>query len=270
VVPNLVSWLGVEGDSYDQIMQRYMQVLAQWNRFITRVTSAVGGLEEHLKVVGEEGPVYTPIPAAEQRRSLLWLTEHVYETPEWLLDRELLRRFEHVGAVERIRWYQVNGLERLLEPARLERMIEQQAFLGAEAYSVARMLDDLRGALWRELAEGVPIDMYRRNLQRGYLDRMAWLLTEASASAPAPPEDYRPDLETPGFDDVTLRTPFHVHQSDVVPLVREQLELLRDEIRARADAASRAATGGGGGSVGLDRETRAHLREALRRIEGLL
>ena len=258
VVPNLVEWVGVEGDTYFEIMQRYMQVFAQWNRFITRVTSAVGGLEEHLKVVGEEGPIYTPIPAGEQRRSMEWLAEHVFETPEWLLDWDLLRRFEHVGTVERVRWYQVNALNQVLAVERLERLVEQQASLGGEAYSPAEMLDDLRGMVWRELGTGASIDPFRRNLQRGYLDRLAWLLTEASADAPLPPGDYRPDLDSPGFDDVSLRTSFHLHQSDVVPLAWEQLEILREEV----DQAL--------GREGLDRESRAHLRFTLRRIDRIL
>ncbi|TVP57437.1 MAG: DUF5117 domain-containing protein [Gemmatimonadales bacterium] len=267
VVPNLIEWIGVEGDTYDEVMQRYMQVLSQWNRIITRVTSAVGGLEEHLKVVGEEGPIYAPLPSEEQRRSLLWLAEHVYETPEWLLDPDLLRRFEPVGAVERIRWYQVNSLDQLLSPERMERMIEQQAFRPNDAYSLAEMLDDLRGAVWREVQSGGSIDPYRRNLQRGYLDRMHALLSDDSASAPPPPGDYRPDLEPSGFDGVTLRTPFHLHQSDAVPLIREQLELLGAEIRARLNGAGDSR--GPGEVAGMDRETRAHLREVLRRIEGM-
>ncbi|TVP43882.1 MAG: DUF5117 domain-containing protein [Gemmatimonadales bacterium] len=267
VVPNLVAWIGVEGETFDEIMQRYMQVLSQWNRIITRVTSAVGGLEEHLKVVGEEGPVYTPLPTGEQRRSLLWLAEHVYETPEWLLDADLLRRFEHVGAVERIRWYQVNSLDQLLSPERMERMIEQQAFRPDDAYTLAEMLDDLRSAVWREVETGGSIDPYRRNLQRGYLDRMRTLLNDDSAAAPAPPGDYRPDLNSSGFDAVTLRTPFHLHQSDAVPLIRDQLELLAEDIRARLDGG--VDSRGPGEVRGMDRETRAHLRDALRRIDSM-
>ena len=258
VVPNLVDWVGVEGNTYDEVMQRYMQVFAQWNRFITRVTSAVGGYEEHLKVVGEEGPVYTPIPAADQGRSMAWLNEHVFETPAWLLDRDLLRRFEHVGAVERIRWYQVNALNQLLGTARLERLIEQRALLQQDAYGLTGMLDDLRAGVWREVESAEPIDPFRRNLQRGYLDRVEALLAERAAEPPSPPGDYRPDLETAGFDDLRLRTPFQVHQSDVVPLIREQLELLREEVdRALAQGVE-------------DRETRAHLAHVQARLDDLL
>ncbi len=260
VVPNLIDWVGVEGEPYDDVMMRYMQVLSQWNRFITRITSAVGGLREHRKVVGEEGPVYTPLDAEEQSRSLAWLLEHVYETPEWLLDRELLRRFEHVGTVERIRWYQVNSLNELLSPVRLERMIEQRALDGETAYAPVRMLDELRAGLWREVAEGTSIDTFRRNLQRAYMHRMQELLEMAPPAPPSPPGDYRPDLTHPAYDTRTLRTSFQVHQTDVIPLVREQLQLLAGEVEAALQ----------GGGTALDRETRAHLREILRELGRLI
>lgn len=259
VVPNLIDWVGVEGEPYDDVMMRYMQVLSQWNRFITRITSAVGGLREHRKVVGEEGPVYTPLDAEEQSRSLAWLLEHVYETPEWLLDRELLRRFEHVGTVERIRWYQVNSLNELLSPVRLERMIEQQALDGEAAYAPVRMLDELREGLWREVGEGTSIDTFRRNLQRAYVHRMRELLEMTPPAPPSPPGDYRPDLTHPAYDTRTLRTTFQVHQTDVIPLIREQLQLLAGEVEAALQ----------GGGTALDRETRAHLREILRELGGV-
>ena len=256
VVPNLVDWLAVEGDNYFEVMQRYMQVFAQWNRFITRVTSAIGGLEEELKVHGQDGPLYHELDPEDQRRSFEFLDEHVFQTPHWLLDQELLRKFEHVGAVERVRWYQVNAVNQLLDVDRFERMIEQQAF-NDEAYSVAELLDDLRASLWSELDEGGAIDTYRRNLQRGYLERVEHLLTEASGEAPPPPGDYRPDIDRDAFDSVELRTEFHIQQSDVRPLLREQLTLLHDAIGEALETVEH-------------RETRAHLDAAQTKIERLL
>jgi hypothetical protein len=258
LVPNLVAWIGVDGDTYDEIMERYMQVFAQWGRLMTRVATAVGGYEEHLKVVGEEGPVYTPIPASDQRRSMAWLLEHVFETPTWLLDADLLRRFEPQGAMERVRWHQAHALDHLLDVERLERLLEQQALHPGERYTLAEALDDLRAGIWRELDTGGSADPFRRNLQRGWLDRMEALLELQVPPPPAPPGDYRPDLVTPGFDDRTLRTPLLVQQTDIPALVSEQLDLLRDAV----DAA--LARGG------ADRESAAHLRLVRNRLDRML
>lgn len=252
VVPNLMNWMAVEGENYDEVMMRYMQLFAQWGRLTERVITAVGGSTEHFKVHGQEGPVYAALSRDDQERSMRFLGEHLFDTPEWLLDKDLLRRFEHVGAVERIRWYQVDGLSELLAEHRLERLVEQQAMLGEESYGPAAMLDDLRGMIWSELESGEEIDTFRRNLQRGYLDRLDYLLNEASSSAPSPPGDYRPDLS-----DRTLRTSFHIQQSDIRPLVREQLQLLKSEVEGAISEVS-------------ERYNRVHLDYVLERIEEIL
>ena len=62
----------------------------------------------------------------------------------------------------------------LLQAARLDRMAEQVALDGPTvAYSPLQFLTDLRAGVWSELAKpGATINIYRRNLQRAYLDNM--------------------------------------------------------------------------------------------------
>ncbi len=144
VVPNLKDWMGEEGQPYDEIKMRYMQLYVHWGRMTERIITAIGGSRQEHKRFGQEGPVYTAISKTEQKRSMVFLDEHLFSTPEWLLDKDLLRTFEHVGTVERVRWYQTTGLNMLLAPHRLERLVEQHAMLGTEAYSPAEMFDDLR------------------------------------------------------------------------------------------------------------------------------
>jgi hypothetical protein len=183
---------------------------------------------------------------------MAFLGEHLFATPEWLLDKSLLRTFEYVGTVERVRWYQTTGLNALLAPHRLERLVEQHAMLGDDAYGPADMLDDLHDIIWKELKGGEEVDTYRRNLQRAYLDRMAYLLTEAAAEAGTPPGDYRPDI---GMEN--LRTPFHIQQSDIRPLVLAQLRVLRSEVES---ALSRTG----------DRYTRSHLEYVKKRVDEMI
>lgn len=252
VVPNLINWMAVEGENYHEVMKRYMQMYVHWGRMTERVITAIGGSREEYKVFGQEGPIYTSLSKEDQQRSMAFLDEHLFATPEWLLDKELLRTFEHVGTVERVRWYQVTGLNNLLAPHRLERLVEQHAMMGDNTYGPAGMLDDLRGSIWKELREADRVDTYRRNLQRAYIDRMEYLLKEASAEAPNPPGDYRPDI---GF--VELRTDFHIQQSDIRPLIVEQLVELRSEIEGSLQNVS-------------DRYTRTHYNYVLKRIDELI
>lgn len=252
VVPNLLGWMGKEGQPYDEIKMRYMQLYVHWGRMTERVITAIGGSREEHKRFGQPGPVYSAISKEEQQRSMTFLDEHLFATPQWLLDRDLLRTFEHVGTVERVRWYQTTGLNDLLAPHRLERLVEQHAMLGDDAYGPAEMLDDLRMSIWKELNGDDVVDPYRRNLQRAYLDRMEYLLTEASAEASNPPADYRPDI---GMED--LRTDFHIQQSDIRPLVFEQLRELKQDVEQAVNGAS-------------DRYTRTHYEYVLKRVGELI
>jgi hypothetical protein len=255
VADNLLEWVVEEGDDYHELENFYLQLLTQWNRYAEHAAAHIGGSETHYKRYGEEGWVYTPIEREPQLRAMAFLDEHVLATPHWALDLEVLRRLEHAGAVERIRAYQELAVQRLLNHARLARLIEHEAFFGDDSYRPADMLDDVRRMVWREVLEGGNSDAYRRNLQRAYLQQAYHLLHEAEVETFQPPPSG--NLRVSDNEDPTLNASLHVGQSDIRPLIRDQLELLRAEVQ---DALPRSP----------DRNSRIHLQDAIIRIEKAL
>jgi hypothetical protein len=253
---NLMQWVLRPGDDYYELEAHYLQNLTQWNRYAEHAAAAVGGSWTHHKRFGEEGVVYTPIEPDYQRRAMRFIDEHVLQTPAWALDADLLRRLEHAGAIERIRAYQELAVQRLLNHARLARMIEHEAFLGDATYRPAQMLDDTRAMVWREVTQNRAIDTYRRNMQRAWLEQAHHLLHDATARHWTPPPSG--NLRVSRNDDPPLNADLHIGQSDIRPLVREQLNLLRGEIRAALGRSVR------------DRMTRIHLEDALVRIDEAL
>ncbi len=280
---SLAAWLLEEGDDFYELETHHLQLLTQWNRYAEHASAAIGGSWTHLQRVGETnrhpdappGPngeadwgagwLYTPIAPDYQRKAMDFLAEHVFSTPTWALDLELLRRLEHAGVVERIRAFQVLAVERLLDHTRLARLIEHEAFFGDATYTPLQMLDDTRGVLWREIgaaggssahASGPGIDPWRRNLQRGYLEHVHHLLHEAEARSWSPPSSG--NLRVSSNNDPPLNAQLHVGQSDVRPLLREQLRLLEGEVEAQL---ARGVP---------DRMTRIHLEDALLRIRTTL
>jgi hypothetical protein len=249
---NLMDWVLEPGDDYYELETHYLQNLTQWNRYAEHAAAAVGGSWTHHKRYGEEGIVYTPIEPDYQRKAMRFIDEHVLQTPAWALDFDLLRRLEHAGAVERIRAYQELAVQRLLNHARLARMIEHEAFLGERTYRPAEMLDDARAMVWREVRQNRSIDTYRRNLQRAYLDQTHHLLNEAEVEAWRPPPSG--NLRVGNNEDPPLAANLHIGQSDIRPLIREQLRLLDQEIEATLRRGVR------------DRMTRIHLEDARTRI----
>ena len=253
---NLADWLLSPGDDYYELETHYLQNLTQWNRYAEHAAAAVGGSWTHHKRVGEDGPVYTPIEADYQRQAMAFIDEHVLSTPEWALDVEMLRRLEHAGAVERIRAYQELAVQRLLNHARLARMIEHEAFLGDDTYRPADMLDDARAMIWRELADGEPITTWRRNMQRAYLQQAHILLHSAESDHWQPPASG--NLRVSRNDDPPLNADLHIGQSDIRPLIRDQLRLLGKQVVAALE------------SDGNDRMTRIHLEDVRQRLNSAL
>ncbi len=245
IVPNLIEWSHQDLSNYDDLEELYGQVIGQWNRYMGHVTTVIGGVTETRKTSDQDGPIYQIVPEANQRAAMRFLSEQAFATPMWMLDRDILSRVEHAGAVERIRQRQVQAVNRLLSFDRLARLIESEAALGNEAYTLSEMLGDVRNAIWSELAQGSTIDVYRRNLQRGYLERMNYLMTQEQPPVPT------------RFRAFITRTNVDVSQSDIRPFARGELETLKREI----NAALRRTR---------NRATVLHLRDALVRIDDIL
>jgi hypothetical protein len=87
---------------------------------------------------------------------------------------DILRRIQASGALDRVRAAQVAVLTALLQNQRLDRMTEQLQIDGATiAYSPLQLLADVRNGIWAEATKpGTTVTIYRRNLQRAYLDNM--------------------------------------------------------------------------------------------------
>ncbi|MEE8117547.1 MAG: zinc-dependent metalloprotease [Gemmatimonadales bacterium] len=245
IMPNLIAWSHEDLNDYSHLQELYNQVLSQWARYMGHVATVVGGVTQTRKNVDQEGPIYEVVPESRQRDAMQFFREHAFATPTWMLDTDILTRIEHAGVVERIRQRQVSVVNNLLSFARLQRLIEAEALGGSEAYGLGEMLDELRSGIWSELPRGRAIDTFRRNLQRGYLERMRYLMTEEQPSVPSQ------------FAAFITRTNVNVSQSDIRPFVRGQLNTLKREI----GAALRRVR---------DRATRLHLEDAVVRIDDIL
>ncbi len=111
-----------------------------------------------------------------------------FATPSWAVKPEILRRIEPSGALARVNLAQERVLNSLLNNARFDRLVEQEAIDGAAAYRPADFMSDVRRGIWSELEGGpIRIDVYRRNLQNSYID----LLSNKLNVRPAVTDDYR-------------------------------------------------------------------------------
>lgn len=245
IVPNLTEWTFEKGKDYDDLGTMYQQVLGQYNRYMGHVTANIGGVYKYTKTYDQDGAVFTHVPAEKQQKAMQFLQDELFSTPEWLIDQEIFNRIEFDGNVERIRNTQERTLNNILDFGRMARLIENEEINGQEAYGLLDMMTELREGIFSELNRGGNIETYRRNLQRAYIDRLEYLMTEEQASIPA---RYRSWIS---------RTNVDVAQSDIRPVVRGELRNLQRDLR---------------NSIGRSRDTMSkyHLQDALERVNLIL
>ncbi|WP_405250918.1 zinc-dependent metalloprotease [Dokdonia sp. Asnod3-C12] len=214
IVPNLIEWTAEEGQNYDELDKMYGQVLSQYNRYMGHVAGNVGGVYEMYKTYDQEGAVYTHVPKAKQKEALDFLQTQLFDTPEWLLDNNIFDKIENAGSVERVRGFQTRTLNNLLDFGRMARMLENEAMNDTDAYSLVTMMSDLRAGLFSELRSRQAIDIYRRNLQRAYVERLEFIMTEDQSGGR-----------------FFSGTRVNVGQSDIRAVVRAELKDLKRDLQ---------------------------------------
>ena len=127
---------------------------------------------------------------------------------------------------------QRNVLNQLMSEAVAQRILDSQAKMpkSDQAFRLLELYSGLHQAIFSELKTGRDIDLFRRNLQREYVNRIATALVRPSGSMPA---DARSQL-------------------------RAEARLLRGEVAAAQ------------GRSGYSPEARAHLAEALSTLDEAL
>ncbi len=181
ILPNIVNWTKKEAEDFDMVQEMYDEVVGQYRRYIFHVAKWVGGIYETRKTYDESGLVYEPAPAQRQREAVTFLNDYVFKTPEWLMDKKILGLIRPEQGVNSIATIQSATLDNLLGTAKLQRMIETQAAF-KDAYSIDNLYNDLKVSIFSEVNSGSPISVYRRNLQKIFIEKLIATLKPAPAT----------------------------------------------------------------------------------------
>ncbi len=243
IVPNLIEWTAEDGKNYDDLETMYGQVLGQFNRYMGHVASNIGGVYEYYKTYDQEGAVYTHVDSDHQKKAMKFLQDQLFTTPDWMLDNNIFNKIESAGHIERVRGIQTRTLNNMMDFGRMQRLLENESINGSQAYGLYDMMKELRRGLFSELRTGRKIDIYRRNLQRAYIERMEFIMTNEQPQVPA------------AFRRFVRATNVDVSQSDIRAVVRAELKSLRSQLR---------------NARGADSMSRIHIADALERVNNIL
>lgn len=173
------------GEPFDDLAEVYGRMLGQWSLEMNHVAAIVGGYNSQQKHIGQEGVRFNLIPKTKQESAVTYLVDNAFHAPRWALNPEILRRIEPVGVLDRIESAQTRVLNSLLSSGRINRLVEQEAVDGPAAYAPLDFLEDIRKGVFSEVygATVQPIDPYRRNLQRAYVETLSNRVNGAQAQS---------------------------------------------------------------------------------------
>mgnify|MGYP000686993823 CR=1 FL=1 len=179
VAKNLPDWTSNQTNNYEDLSELYGELLGVWSRYVGHVSGNIGGVYEFNKKPSQDGFVYQPVSKEKQKESMSWLQENAFKTQDWLLDNSILANIGESGYTNRMLRLQNRQLATLLSTSRLERMIDASV-IEPNSYEVIDMVRDLRNGIFSEANYTRNVDVFRRNLQKAFIDRMASIMNSKS------------------------------------------------------------------------------------------
>jgi hypothetical protein len=172
--------------------EAYGRIWGQWTTEMDHVTNVLGGYTSQQVHngqpggPGQNGRRFLAEPKAKQAEAVKFIVDNAFQTPTFMVNSDILRRIQATGVVARVRTAQSTVMNSLLQPARLDRLVEQSAVDSTTAsYTPVQFFADLRTGIWGEVSTTAPkpIDVFRRNTQRVYLDAFDNRINENGATS---------------------------------------------------------------------------------------
>jgi len=171
ILPNILAWTKEPNEGYDNAKEMYDQLVMQFSRYMGHVTKNIGGIKTTPGMVEQSKPVYEYVPKNTQKEAVDFLQQQLFTTPKWLLDKNLIS-FAGAGSMSTISNIQNSVLDKIMSNNTINKLLEFEAVNSAKAYTVTRLFADLQKGIWSELNTHKPIDIYRRNLQKIYAQKL--------------------------------------------------------------------------------------------------
>jgi len=212
----------------------YNGIATQYMRYMIHAAKNIGGAYSTTKSVEEKGFTFQPVPKTVLKKVVDFYDRQLFQPPMWLFNDTLVHLL-NLQPLSGINTLQGQVLRDILKASALLQVV-QMANLSKDPYTLDEYLTDLEKAIWREVYQKSTIDIYRRNLQKNYLQCMNDLI------------HYTPS----GF---IVEPP--TTASDVLSVVRAHLALLKTAVAAAIPMAT-------------DKMTRYHLQDLQYRIGKIL
>lgn len=220
IIVKLPEWTKETGEGYDDLQNMYNQLTTQFGRYMGHVSKNIGGIYENPKTSDQAGAVYEYTPAAIQREAMAFLDKQLFTTPTWLLNQQVLGDIG-MSPLQVIYTRQDAVLNRIVTPRVFNKLVAFEAVDGNKAYKVTDYMADMQNMIFREVKNGKAIDVYRRNLQKLYVDKLIDMIKPQPAAT----------TQTSAFAG-RGGAPRELEQTDAISVAKAQLRSINSLIKS--------------------------------------
>jgi len=175
VSENLINWTYEPGKDYGDLEELYDELLSVYRRYIFHVIGVIGGINQTLINTNQnDSYTYVNVDKQEQIRALNFLDKELWETPTWLLNKDIISQFNNSDGLFKIEGMHERALNSLLSFRRLNRMLSSDNSIKGNALKYYELFDNLYESVFQKIN---PTDQIKRNLQISFAQKIIELIT---------------------------------------------------------------------------------------------
>lgn len=178
ILLNMKKWMTEPGAKYDDLEDSYLAVLRQYERYLSHVGTAIGGIYQNYPVQGQQQLPYVYTSKKENKAAVAFILEQYHNLPILLesLPKDMIIYDKTGGAKREVpvssyieRLFKKQFQAEVLNPGKLA-FLTDNGLQGSNAYNATDLLNDIRNDLFS--AERASPKYYDQLLQSIYLDRI--------------------------------------------------------------------------------------------------
>ncbi len=182
--------LARDGQSYHELRDGYIVMLAQISRSISVLTHQIGGVYINRSVVGQAGArtPFEPVALADQQRAMAALSEHLFAPTALTAPADLYNRLQEQRRLWNFRsstedpkiheWVldlQRSALDHFLHTRVMTRITDSRLY--GNEYGLAEVMTDLTDAIFAADLRG-DVNTFRQNLQTEYVRQLISIVAD--------------------------------------------------------------------------------------------
>jgi len=185
-----VEKLSRDGETFHELRDGYVVMLAQLGRSASVLTHQIGGVYINRSVVGQPGAQtpFEPVALVDQQRAMAALSEHLFAPSALVAPADLYNRLQEQRRLWNFRnstedpklheWVldlQSSTLEHFLHPRVMTRITDSRLY--GNEYGLAEVMNDLTDAIFAADLRS-DVNTFRQNLQTEYVERLVSIVDD--------------------------------------------------------------------------------------------